>query len=131
MAYEFILKYIKELEHFAIAAIFGVLNLLLKPVHSSPWYYVVEFIVSVTVATLVGIVSVDLGFSNAMGFSLTAVAALLSRDILNIIVGFGDYLSNNKQILLARLFDKLFNILGNSIEKKLDNTDLENTDKKE
>ena len=113
---EFILKYIKEIEHLSLAAIFGVLNLLIRPVRASPWLSFVEFIISVSVATLVGIISLDLGFSNAMGFSLTAVSALLARDMLTTIVGFGGYVTSNKETLFGKLFNKLFDFGIGKIE---------------
>lgn len=120
---EFIAKYIREIEHFSVAAIFGILNGLIRPVQDSPWFCVIEFVISVTVATLVGIVSVDLGLSNAMGFSLTAVSALLSRDILATIIGFGDYVTENKQTLFTKLFDKLFNLGTSKLETKMNETE--------
>ena len=100
----------KEIQHLSLAAIFGAVNALVRPAKPSPWLYFIEFVLSVTVATLVGFISVDMGLGNSLSFSLTAISALLARDILTLITGFGDYVTENKNSLFKTLFSKLFDV---------------------
>lgn len=102
-----ILQYVKELELLALASIFGMVNALIRPAKSSLWLYLVEFIVSVVVATFVGIESIYLGLGSATSFSLTAISALLARDMLSLVVGFGGYVVERKETLFSKLFNSL------------------------
>lgn len=107
MSFEAIIQYAKEIEHVILASVFGVVNALIRPPKESVWFYVVEYVISVSVATLVGFITSDLGFNTAMSFSLTAISALLARDMLSLIIGFGDYVTDHRDTLFKKLFNSL------------------------
>ena len=113
MGFDTLVQYAKEIEHVILASVFGVVNALIRPPKESVWFYIVEYIISVSVATLVGFITSDLGFNTAMSFSLTAISALLARDMLSLIIGFGGYVNDRKETL----YRKLFNSLTGKIDK--------------
>ena len=106
MDYDFLTRYFREFEHFSLASAFGVVNSLIRPAKDSIWFYLIEFVISVTVATLTGFIATDLGFSKALSYSFTAISALLARDMLTLIIGFGDYVTGHKETLFSKLFNK-------------------------
>lgn len=96
-----------QMEHGLIGALFGAINILIRPAKNSVWMYVIEFGLSVIVATFIGLVTVQMGFNNGLAMLLVACSALLARDMLNFVVGIGDYVDDNKQILYKKLFNKI------------------------
>lgn len=109
---EFITRHLKEIEHLSLASIFGVINALIRPAKDSVWYYFIEFIISVSVATLIGFICSDIGLSSSVSFSLVAISALLARDLLTLIIGFGDYVTEHKETLFSKLFNAGINKLS-------------------
>lgn len=104
---DLLLHYGIQMEHGLIGALFGAINILIRPAKNNIWMYFIEFGLSVIVATFIGLVTVQMGFNNGLAMLLVACSALLARDILNFVVGIGDYVDDNKQILYKKLFNKL------------------------
>lgn len=102
-----VLSNIQQLEHVLVASVFAVINALVRPAKDSFLFYTIEFFISVSVAVLVGYVVTDIGLSQAVSYVIVAVSALLARDILSVIVGFGDYVTEHRE----KLYKRLFNIL--------------------
>lgn len=105
---------IQHLEHFFIASIFAVINALIRPAKDSFIFYVTEFGISVSVAILVGYIVTDMGLSQSLSYAIVAISALLARDILSLIVGFGDYVTEHRESLYKRLLTKLADKLSNN-----------------
>ncbi len=110
--YSYLIEIIKQAEHLIIALLFGLVNSVMRPIKGSPWLYVAEVFISVTVASLVGYIVDDLGASTALSYALVAVTALLARDLLNIIIGFGDFVSDRREVLYEKAWKKILKFLG-------------------
>lgn len=110
--WNYLIEIIKQAEHIFIALTFGVVNSLMRPIKGSPWLYVAEVFISVTVASVVGYILADMGAPPSVSYSLVAATALLARDLLNIIIGFGDYVSDRREILYDKLWKKILRFLG-------------------
>jgi hypothetical protein len=104
---ELLMHYGIQAEHGLIGALFGAINILIRPTKNSAWMYIIEFGLSVIVATFIGLVTVQMGFNNGLAMLLVACSALLARDILNFVVGIGDYVDDHKEALYKKLFNKL------------------------
>lgn len=110
--------YFNEMEYLVVAAIFGIVNALIRPAKTSIGLYLIEFTISVTTATLVGFIMMDLGASKSLSYLSTAISAILARDILTLIVGFGTFTTNNKDALYNVLFKKVLQKLKGEEVKK-------------
>lgn len=100
-----IIDAIRQLEYLVLATAFSLVNILVRPAKSSLFLYLIEFFISVTVAVSVGLVCQYLLFSKALSFLFVACSAILARDILSVIMGFGNYVEDNKEALYKRVFD--------------------------
>ena len=107
---------IHRAENTIVAAVFSVANLLLMQEPIPFWKKLVEFFLSVSVATLVGFICEDLDVSRGISFACVAMAALLARSMLTFTLGLGDYMYQNRKRVYEALLQKL---LGS---KKLDKT---------
>lgn len=99
---------IGRLENTMVAAVFSGVNLLLMPGPVPFWHKVCEFILSVTVATLVGFICDDTSMSRGMSFAFVAMAALLARSVLTFVLGFGDYILVQRKAIYKKILDRLF-----------------------
>lgn len=94
-------------ENAIVAAVFSVINLLLMQEPVPFWKKLVEFFLSVSVATLVGFICEDLELARGISFACVAMAALLARTILTFTLGLGDYMYTNRKKVYAALLHKI------------------------
>lgn len=106
-----VFEYFHNVEHYVVAIAFALINTLIRPANKSVGFYVTEFVISVITASVVGQICVDLGWSTSLSFTCVAVSALLARDLLTFILGFGEYVTTHRESvyrkLLSFLFDKV------------------------
>ncbi len=101
-----VMTYLEHIKYFFLAVIFSVVNILVRPPKHKAILYVVEFVLSVTVASLVGIVSHGFGLGESLTFLLVACSALIARDMLSLVISAGDFISDNKETLFKILLNK-------------------------
>lgn len=102
-----LIEYSRTVENLIIAAIFSVVNVLIRPAHAKVAFYFVELFISIAFASLVGVISTDLGLSVALTYTLVASSALFARDFLTLVVGFSDYVTDKKDIVFMKVLDYL------------------------
>ena len=85
----------------------------MRPSKTSLTLYVIEFIISVCVGTLVGYVGLNAGFSEGLSMTMVAIATLLARDALTLVIGFGDYVAERRKTM----YDGLWNFAMKRITK--------------
>jgi prenyltransferase beta subunit len=99
--------FVANAEHLFIATIFSIVNALVRPPQASFGRYVMEFIISVIVATFVGYICSQNGASKSLTHTFVAISALLARDSLEFVIGFGDYLKKKRTTVYEALLDRL------------------------
>lgn len=98
---------VSRLENTLVAAAFSGVNLLLMPGPIPFWQKVCEFILSVSVATVVGFICDDTSMGQGASFAFVAMAALLARSVLTFILGFGDYILAQRKAIYKAFVDRI------------------------
>lgn len=98
------MDFIELMKNLTVAVLFGAVNILLRPPLPKYSLYIIEMFISITFATLVGVIMTEQGIAASVTYACTAASALLARDFLTFVMGFGDYVTDNKEILYKRLF---------------------------
>lgn len=110
-----LLEYLSKGENFLVATMFGVVNMLVRPPKETIAAYLAEFFISVAVAVIVGFVCADMGISEGLTFSFVAIAALIARDVILLVTGFGTFITTHRNPLYYKLMSVLFNKLSGSL----------------
>jgi len=104
-----------QTEIFAVSVMASVVNMLVRPPKPNWPFYIAEFTISVTVAVLVGIMCQNSGLSKSISFAFVACSAIMARDLITFIGGFGDFMLDNREAIYKSLFRK---VIGRGNGKK-------------
>jgi hypothetical protein len=99
-------EYGKIMETVFIASIFAIVNILMRPTQTRVVLYIVEVFISVTFATLMGVLSAA-WVTEPVVYAITAASALLARDFITFVMGFGHFVTEKRELIFVKLLDYL------------------------
>lgn len=101
-------EYGKIAETLFVATLFALVNILMRPAKTKAFLYVVEVFVSISFATLMGVLAAE-WVSEPVCFAITAAAALLARVFIIFTIGFGDFVADRRELLFTKLLEYILN----------------------
>lgn len=101
---------IKEAALFGlISAVFSIIRIIVSPNKTSVLQYFISAFISIPVGMICGFLCIDYGLSQGVTFAAVAATALVSENIINVILYVGAKAQKNPKKFIAELKSVVFN----------------------